>query len=174
MRFWFGALGAASVLLAPGAAFAVSAALSIQANEAYLAANAHKPGVQTMRDGLQYRVIKAGFGQSPRPGDIVTVSYTLNLINGDYIQGTEPDFPAQLPVNKLIPGWREAVTTMRIGDHWQLFVPSSLGYGPGGAPDGTIPPNQTLVFDIELLATMTPKEPPKKDDDQGGGGLSTQ
>jgi FKBP-type peptidyl-prolyl cis-trans isomerase len=167
MRFWVGALAAAALLAVPSAAFAVSAALSIPANEAYLAANAHKPGIQVMRDGLQYRVIKPGFGPSPKDGDIATVNYSLNLINGDFIQGTEPDFPAQFPVNKLIPGWREALKTMRVGDHWQVFVPANLGYGPGGAPDGTIPPNQTLVFDMELLKVFTPPEPPKKDDDSG-------
>ena len=68
MRFWVGVVGAAAMLLIPGAALAVSPALSIQANEAYLAANAHKPGVQVMRDGLQYRVIKPGFGLSPKDG----------------------------------------------------------------------------------------------------------
>src|SRR5689334_1622259 len=66
MRFLTRVLGAAAVLGVPGTALAVSAALSIPANEAYLAANAHKPGVQVMRDGLQYRVIKPGFGQSPK------------------------------------------------------------------------------------------------------------
>jgi FKBP-type peptidyl-prolyl cis-trans isomerase len=165
MKYWIAALSA--LLLAPGSAFAVSAELSIQANDTFLAANAHKPGVQVMRDGLQYRVIKAGFGESPKDGDIATVNYSLKLINGDDIEGTEPDFPAQFPVNKLIVGWREALKAMRVGDHWQVFVPSSLGYGPSGAKDGTIPPNQTLVFDIELLKVFTPPEAPKKDDDSG-------
>lgn len=162
MRFWLAA--AIALALVPSSASAVSAELSIQANEAFLAANAHKPGVQVMRDGLQYRVIKAGFGESPKDGDVATVNYTLKLINGDEIEGTEPDFPAQFPVNKLIAGWREALKAMRVGDHWQVFVPSNLGYGPSGAKDGTVPPNQTLVFDIELLKVFTPPEPPKKDD----------
>jgi FKBP-type peptidyl-prolyl cis-trans isomerase len=165
MRLRIAALLLAAVLL-PGSAFAISAALNAEANATFLSANARKPGVQVMRDGLQYRVLKPGFGNRPKPGDNVTVYYSLSLINGEKVQGTEDDFPAQFPVNELIAGWREALQNMREGDHWQLFVPSNLGYGPAGAADGSIPPNQTLIFDIQLVKTETPPEKPKKDDDQ--------
>jgi FKBP-type peptidyl-prolyl cis-trans isomerase len=171
MRFWIAAATAAALTLSAAPALAASSALSIEANQAYLAANAKKPGVQTMRDGLQYRILKSGFGVKPVDGDIVYVNYTLSLINGQQLQATEPDFPAQFPVSDLIPGWREALKTMRAGDHWQLFVPAELGYGPRGTADGSVPPNQTLVFDIELLRVVTPPPKAKKkdDDDQGGG-----
>jgi len=166
MSRWIVFAGIAALALAANPAYAASSALSPDANTAFLAANAHKPGVQVMRNGLQYRVLKTGFGQHPGDGDIVTIYYELKLINGTHIEGTEPDFPAQLPVTNLIPGWREAMRTMRVGDRWQLFVPASLGYGPAGTADGRVPPNQTLVFDIELVKTFTPPQKPRKDDDQ--------
>ena len=164
MTRWIAIAGIAAVALATEA-YAASSALSPEANAAFLAANAHKPGVQVMRDGVQYRILKTGFGSHPGDGDIVTIYYELKLINGTHIEGTEPDFPAQLPVTNLIPGWKEAMRTMRVGDHWQLFVPASLGYGPAGTSDGRVPPNQTLVFDLELVKTFTPPEKPHKDDD---------
>lgn len=173
MKLWIAGLTALTLLL-PAQAGAASAALSIQANEAFLAANATKPGVRTTRDGLQYKVLKAGFGKSPKDGDLVTVYYSLSLINGEKLEGSEPDFPSQMPVNEVISGWREALKIMREGDRWQLFVPSALGYGPSGSSNGGVPPNQTLVFDIELIKTVTPPPKPTKGDDdqsqgQGGG-----
>jgi FKBP-type peptidyl-prolyl cis-trans isomerase len=160
----------AALLSLSANAMAANAALSLEANKAFLAANAHKPGVQVTRDGLQYRVLKPGFGKNPKDGDKVTIYYTLSLIDGNSIQGTEPDFPAQFSVNDLIQGWQEAMKMMRAGDHWQLFVPAELGYGPRGTADGSVPPNQTLIFDVELVDVTTPPPPQKKDDDQGGGG----
>jgi FKBP-type peptidyl-prolyl cis-trans isomerase len=156
---------AATAIGAAVAAQAANTALSPDANAAFLAANAHKPGVTTMRDGLQFKILKSGFGQRPGDADVVTVYYELKLINGAHVEGTEPDFPTQMPMNSLIPGWKEALKTMRVGDHWQVVVPSALGYGPAGTPDGRVPPNQTLVFDIELIKTFTPPPKPNKDDD---------
>ncbi len=155
----------AAVTLGATAAWSASNELSADSNTTFLAANAHKPGVLIMRDGLQYRIIKTGFGVHPGDGDVVTIYYELKLINGKHIEGTEQDFPAQMPVASMIPGWKEAMRTMRVGDHWQLFVPPTLAYGPAGTPDGRIPPNQTLVFDVELMKTFTPPEKPRKPDD---------
>jgi FKBP-type peptidyl-prolyl cis-trans isomerase len=168
MKLGMAGLALAAVVSLPVNAMAASAALSIEANKTFLATNAHKPGVQVTRDGLQYRILKQGFGKKPKDGDKVTIYYALSLIDGDSIQGTEPDFPAQFSVNDLIPGWQEALKMMRAGDHWQLIVPSELGYGPRGTADGSVPPNQTLVFDVELVDVTTPP-PEKKDDDQSGG-----
>jgi FKBP-type peptidyl-prolyl cis-trans isomerase len=146
-------------LAAPTPAAAADDSLSMEANQAYLAANAKKKGVIVRPDGLQYRIIQNGFGKRPGPTDTVEVYYTGRLINGTIFDGTSPGLPAAFKVNSVIPGWKEALEIMREGDHWQLVIPASIGYGARGAGDGTIPPNQTLVFDLQLVST-TPA--PKK------------
>jgi len=143
---------AALSLLAPILAHAADPALSPESNAAFLARNATKPGVIVRPSGLQYRILQNGSGKRPGATDHVTVYYTGMLINGRVFDGTEPGFPADLVTNAVIPGWSEALQLMREGDHWQLFIPSKLGYGARGAGDGAIPPNQTLLFDVQLVA----------------------
>ena len=104
----FGAIMAALTAIVSLATSEVKAAdpsLSAEANAAYLAANAQKPGVVTRPSGLQYSIVKNGFGARPLPTDEVSVSYTGMLINGKVFDGTEPMTPATFTVNKLIPGW---------------------------------------------------------------------
>ena len=149
----------ACLVLAP--AFAADSSLSPQANMAFLEANAKKPGVITRPSGLQYRIIRNGFGKRPGALDSVVVSYKGSLINGTVFDQTEPGLPASFVVNKLIPGWTEALEIMKEGDHWELVIPAGLGYGPRGA-GGVIPPDQTLVFDLELVKVT----PETKDQDQ--------
>ena len=160
-------LVAAALAFFAAPALAADPALSLDANAAYLKANLAKPGVVERPSGLQYRILKSGFGARPGPVDAVTCYYKGALINGTVFDSTEPGFPAQFVVNKLIPGWTEALQLMREGDHWQLVIPANLAYGPRGAGDGLIPPNQTLVFDMELVSTKAPP-PHKPEDDQGG------
>ncbi|MEJ1969877.1 MAG: FKBP-type peptidyl-prolyl cis-trans isomerase [Rhizomicrobium sp.] len=143
---------------------AADPALSAEANAAYLRTNATKPGVVIRPSGLQYNIIKNGFGGRPLPTDEVQVAYTGMLINGKVFDGTEPMTPATFTVNKLIPGWTEALGLMRVGDKWHLVIPSNLAYGARGAGDGLIPPNQTLVFDMELLSVSHPKQAPGSGD----------
>ena len=152
---------AASVPAASIPAWAADDALSLAANQAYLAANAKKKGVIVRADGLQFKILQNGFGKRPTPTDTVTVYYTGQLINGTVFDGTSAGLPASLKVNQVIGGWIESLLLMREGDHWQLVIPSELGYGSRGAGNGTIPPNQTLVFDLRLVKT-TPA--PKKGD----------
>lgn len=156
-------LAAAFCLLAAPALAAGDPALSDAANAAFLKANAAKPGVVTRPSGLQYKIIQNGFGAHPGPFDTATVQYKGTLINGTSFDATEDGMPAQLEVDKLIDGWREALTIMRVGDRWQLVIPSQLGYGSRGAGNGRVPPNQTLIFDLQLVATTPP--PPKEKDD---------
>ena len=153
--------------LALSSASAADNSLSLQANEAFLAANANKPGVVTRPSGLQYRIIHNGFGKSPKAPDSVDVYYTGSLINGIVFDKTEPGMPANLKVNAVIPGWTEALEIMREGDHWQLVIPANLAYGTRGA-GGVIPPNQTLIFDLELVKVVpAPKdENSSQDQDQ--------
>ncbi len=162
---------AAFLTLATAEVKAADPALSPEANAAYLTANSHKPGVVVRPSGLQYNILKNGFGKRPMPTDIVTVSYTGMLINGKVFDGTEPLTPAQFTVNKLIPGWTEALGLMREGDRWHLVIPSDLAYGARGAGDGLIPPNQVLVFDMELLSTKpAERAPPGSDPDDDSSG----
>ena len=131
--------------------------LSEQANQRYLADNAAKPGVKTLPDGLQYRVIKAGSGKSIQsPDDIVTVTYKGALIDGTVFDQTAEGQTAQFPAGQLIPGWVEALKLMKEGDEWELVVPAALGYGAEGGGE-TIPPNQTLVFTLQLLSVGAPQ-----------------
>jgi FKBP-type peptidyl-prolyl cis-trans isomerase len=147
--------------MATGPAGAADDALSPEANQAFLAANAKKPGVIVRPDGLQFKILRNGFGKRPYATDSAKVYYTGMLINGTVFDGTSPGLPATFKVNSVIPGWIEAMTLMREGDHWQLVIPSNLAYGARGAGNGTIPPNQTLVFDLQLIST-TPA--PRKGD----------
>jgi FKBP-type peptidyl-prolyl cis-trans isomerase len=168
--FRVGLLIAGALALFTVAAQAADPALSPEANAAYLKNNAAKKGVVVEPSGLQYRILKSGYGMRPGPLDTVTVYYNGQLINGARFDATEPGFPVQFTVNKLIPGWTEALLLMREGDHWQLVIPPNLGYGPRGAGNGVIPPNQVLVFDLELLkVTPAPPSRPDKDDDSHPG-----
>ncbi len=132
--------------------------ISPESNERFLADNANAPGVVMLPDGLQYRIVKKGSGESPTPDDLVTVTYRGSLIDGTVFDQTKPGETVTFPAGKLIEGWVEALLKMKEGGAWRLFVPANLGYGEEG--DGeVIPPNQTLVFDIELLKVDRPNAP---------------
>lgn len=145
---------------------AADASLSADANAGYLTANAKKPGVMVEPSGLQHRAIHTGFGKRPNATDQVTVNYKGTLITGKVFDATEPGLPAEFTVNKLIPGWTEALQLMREGDEWELVIPAGLAYGARGAGDGAIPPNQVLVFDLTLISVTEPPKEPQKDDQQ--------
>lgn len=153
---------AALVLAAALPALAADDALSPAANQAFLAANAKKPGVHVTSNGLQFKILQNGFGRRPTPTDTVKVYYTGTLINGKIFDGTSPGLPATFKLNGgLIQGWVQAMLSMREGDHWQVVIPANLAYGSRGGPDGSIPPDQTLIFDLQLVAT---KPAPKTSD----------
>jgi FKBP-type peptidyl-prolyl cis-trans isomerase FklB len=125
----------------------------------FLAANKTKEGVVTLPSGLQYKVIKPGDGPKPVATDTVTVNYKGTLLDGtEFDSSYKNNKPSSLPADKLIKGWSEAIQLMPVGSKWQIFIPSDLGYGPRGAPPN-IPPNSTLIFEVELLSTK-PKEQP--------------
>ena len=119
--------------------------------EEFLAENKKKPGVVTLPDGLQYRVLITGTGSSPKATDKVKVNYKGTLINGKVFDSSyERKEPATFPVNQVIKGWTEALQLMHVGDKWELYVPSELGYGENGAGN-MIEPNSVLIFEVELL-----------------------
>ena len=119
---------------------------------AFLAANAKKEGVITTASGLQYKIIKSGTGESPKLTDTVTVHYQGTLIDGTIFDSSiQRGQPVSFPVNRVIPGWTEALQLMKVGDKWQLFIPANLAYGDQ-SPTPAIPPNSVLIFEVELLA----------------------
>lgn len=119
--------------------------------EAFLAANKTKPGVKVLADGLQYQVLTEGKGPKPKATDTVKVNYKGTFIDGTEFDGSEKrGGPITFPVNRVIRGWTEALQMMPVGSKWRLFVPSDLAYGIQGA-DNLIPPNATLVFEVELV-----------------------
>ena len=119
--------------------------------KAFLEENKKKEGVKTLPSGLQYKVLAEGSGKTPKASDQVTVNYKGTFINGSefdssYKRGT----PATLEVDKVVPGWKEALRLMKEGSKWQLFIPPELGYGERGT--GPIPPNSVLIFEVELIS----------------------
>ena len=122
-----------------------------KAGEDFLAANKAKDGVQVTESGLQYKVIKSGSGATPKASDNVEVHYHGTLIDGTVFDSSvERGEPITLAVSNVIQGWQEALTMMKAGDKWQVYIPSELGYGERGA-GATIGPNSALIFDIELI-----------------------
>ena len=120
--------------------------------EAFLAANKTRPGVVTLPSGLQYEVITEGKGVRPKPDQAVTTHYRGTLIDGtEFDSSYKRGEPAVFPVNRVIPGWTEALQLMKVGSKWKLYVPAALAYGER-SPGGQIGPNQTLMFEIELLS----------------------
>jgi FKBP-type peptidyl-prolyl cis-trans isomerase len=121
-----------------------------QRNKEFLVENAKVQGVQTTPSGLQYKVLKSGDGATPTATDTVKVHYRGQLVDGTVFDESYGGEPVALEVSRVIPGWTEALEMMKVGDKRQLVIPSNLGYGERGA-GGVIPPNATLIFEIELL-----------------------
>jgi FKBP-type peptidyl-prolyl cis-trans isomerase len=122
---------------------------NVKQGQAFLAQNKQQPGVQSTASGLQYKVLQQGNGPTPTANDVVKCHYRGTFLDGTEFDSSYGGEPAEFPVNGVIPGWTEALQLMKVGDKWQLFVPSDLAYGPEGRPG--IEPNKLLVFEVELL-----------------------
>ena len=125
---------------------------ALETGKAFLADNTTKPGVITTATGLQYLVLTEGSGKSPKAADTVVVNYRGTLLSGvefdsSYQAGREP---AEFPLNRVIKGWTEGLQTMKEGGKTRFFIPSNLAYGTRGA-GMDIGPNETLIFEVELL-----------------------
>lgn len=119
--------------------------------EEFLAQNKKHEGVVTLASGLQYKTLKEGSGASPTLLDHVNVHYRGYFIDGTEFENSyERGKPASFQVNRVIPGWGEALQKMRVGDKWRIFIPSYLAYGEMGF-GAEIQPNMTLIFELELL-----------------------
>lgn len=124
----------------------------------FLAANGKKPGVVTTSSGLQYKVTKEGTGASPKATDTVKVHYVGTLLDGTtFDSSVARGTPAEFPLNRVIPGWTEGLQFMKVGGKTTFYIPAALAYGENGSGD-SIGPNETLVFDVELLAVTTPAQ----------------
>jgi FKBP-type peptidyl-prolyl cis-trans isomerase len=118
--------------------------------EEFLAKNKGEKSVTTLPSGLQYIVLKEGTGPMPKATDTVRVHYRGTLLDGtEFDSSYKRNEPAEFPVGGVIKGWVEALQKMKVGSKWKLFIPSDLAYGENG--NGQIPPNATLVFEVELL-----------------------
>jgi len=130
--------------------------------EAFLAANKTKEGVVTLPSGLQYKILKEGDGPKPTAADSVVCNYRGTFINGtEFDSSYKRGQPTTFPVRGVIRGWTEALQLMPAGSKWQLFIPSSLAYGPLGA-GGVIPPSATLIFEVELISIQSKEAPQDK------------
>lgn len=124
-------------------------------SKTFMAQNAKQPGVVTLPDGLQYKIVRSGpvAGAKPQIMDEVKVNYEGKLVDGKVFDSSyERGQPAAMPLQHLIKAWQEALLLMRPGDEWILYVPPELGYGPEG--QGDIPGGAALIFRIELIDSL--------------------
>jgi FKBP-type peptidyl-prolyl cis-trans isomerase FklB len=123
----------------------------------YLAANKGKEGVVALPSGLQYKILKAGTGPKPTASDTVSCNYRGTLIDGkEFDSSYKRGQPSKFPVSGVIKGWTEALQMMPVGSKWQLVIPPDLAYGENGNQE--IPPNSTLIFEVELVSIEAPAE----------------
>lgn len=124
-----------------------------QQNEQFLVDLRQQEGINELRAGVLYKVIKSGDGsEKPSPRSIVTCHYKGSLINGKVFDNSfGRSCPEAFRVNELISGFQIALVNMTVGDHWIVYIPSEVGYGPRGA-GSDIPGNSTLIFEIQLIA----------------------
>ena len=129
---------------------------------AFLAAEEKKANAKKTESGLIYTAITAGTGATPKATDKVKVHYRGTLINGEEFDSSyKRNSPAEFPLNRVIPCWTEGVQLMKVGGKSRLVCPSNIAYGERGTPG--IPPNSTLIFEVELLeivAAPAPKAAP--------------
>ncbi|WP_233166032.1 FKBP-type peptidyl-prolyl cis-trans isomerase [Archangium sp. Cb G35] len=122
-----------------------------RAGQKFLETASKEKGATKLPSGVIYKEIKAGTGSSPKATDTVKVNYRGTLITGtEFDSSYKRGEPAEFPLNGVIPCWTEGVQKMKVGGKSQLVCPAKVAYGDQGSPP-TIPPNATLVFEIELL-----------------------
>ncbi len=124
--------------------------INLAEGNAFLEKNKEKEGVKELPSGLQYKIIKKGTGETPTADSRVKTHYRGTLINGtEFDSSYKRNKPAEFAVRGVIKGWTEALQLMKEGAKWELYIPANLAYGERGRP--SIPPNSTLIFEIELL-----------------------
>ncbi|MFN0274459.1 MAG: FKBP-type peptidyl-prolyl cis-trans isomerase [Chitinophagales bacterium] len=130
---------------------------NLEEGKKFLEENGKKTGVITTASGLQYQVITEGTGASPVDGDKVTVHYTGTLIDGTKFDSSyDSGQPLTYPINNFVKGWTEVLKLMKEGSKYKVWISSELGYGQQG--NQRIPPNATLIFDMELIKVIPSAE----------------
>ncbi|WP_240693153.1 FKBP-type peptidyl-prolyl cis-trans isomerase [Thiomicrorhabdus indica] len=123
-----------------------------EAGKKFLAENKKKSGVKTLDNGIQYKVLKSGKGESPKAEDTVFAHYEGRFIDGTVFDSSyERGNPLKFSLNGVIKGWSSVIQKMSPGDKWEVAIPSEMAYGEKGAGD-VIGPNKTLIFTIELIS----------------------
>ena len=141
-------LGASALMLTP---IPIMAQSPLEKGDTYLRENAAKPGVHTTESGLQYEVLREGTGRQPAPTDKVQVNYRGTLLDGtEFDSSYKRNAPIDFKLNQVIKGWTEGVGLMKEGAKYRFVIPPKLAYGQRGA-GGAIGPDETLIFEVELL-----------------------
>lgn len=131
---------------------------NLEKGQKFMAENAKKEGIKELVDGIQYKVIKEGNGAKPAATDVVKVHYKGTLIDGtEFDSSIKRGEPAEFPLNRVIAGWTKSLQEMTVGSKWELYIPADQAYGQRGS--GPIGPNETLIFQVELLDIVTPQAP---------------
>ncbi len=131
--------------------------------EEFLKENAKKQGIVTTKSGLQYKVIKQGKGEKPTATSKVKVHYKGTLINGEEFDSSyKRKEPATFLANQVIKGWTEGLQLMPVGSKYMFYIPQELAYGAFPRGGGKIKPFMPLIFEVELLEIVKPKEDKKK------------
>ncbi len=140
-----------------------------EAGEKFLADNGKKDGVKTTASGLQYQVETEGKGDHPTKDDKVTVNYRGTLLDGtEFDSSYARNQPITFPLANVIPGWTEGVQLMTAGSKYKFFIPSNLAYGERGA-GAKIGPNETLIFEVELISFEKAGAKPAEGDKPAAG-----
>lgn len=126
-----------------------------QQGQTFLASNVHKKGVKSTPSGLQYQILRPGNGPRPKPASTVRVNYEGQLLDGKVFDSSyQRGQAAEFRLDQVIPGWTEGLALMPVGAKYRFWIPSQLAYGAQGSPDGSIGPDATLRFDVELLSVV--------------------
>lgn len=140
----------------------ILAELNAEEGARYLEENRHRPGVVTLPGGVQVEMLRRGTGPVPAGDDLVSVHYRgLHLDGREFDSSYRRGEPSVIPVERTIPGWRLVLADLPVGSRVRLVIPPEQAYGPSGS--GAIGPEETLIFELELLSILEPEAPPEHD-----------